>query len=167
LVSIAGVSISAAFLRPRNAVDDSLNRCLIQATVRIAPQGDPIRGCGVIVDQLNGLVVTVADVMGERENASVFFPCLMNGDNVEKGRERAESESAAKVVYRDRVRRLVVLRIEHCPDGTASLPLGTWQCSPGQSLHSVYSHAKDAETTATSWSFSRGHIQQTLMVPHL
>jgi hypothetical protein len=122
--------------------------------VRIAPQGDSIRGCGVIVDQRNSLVVTVADVMGDRDSASIFHESL-------------ESGIAVKVVFRDPLRRLVLLHLERWPEGAAALPLGTGPCSPGQFLHSVYGLAIASEAAPSSWSFSRGRMQQTLMVPHL
>jgi hypothetical protein len=163
VVGIACASVSLAFLLPRRNPDDSLNR-LLHATVRIAPQGEAIRGCGVIVDEANRLVVvTVADVMNNREDASIFFPHL-------KGEEKgssAESGVPAKVIYRDPVRRLIILRLDSLREGAAALPLGHWPCSPGQQLHSVYSHDNCSETTQASWSFSRGRMQQTLMVPHL
>ena len=162
-VGIACASVSLAFLLPGRNPDDSLNRRLLQATVRIAPQGEAIRGCGVIVDEANRLVATVADLMKDREGATIFFP---HPKGEEKG-SSAESGVPAKVIYRDPVRRLAILRLDSLPEGAAALPLGDWPCSPGEHLHSVYSHDKGSEIDQASWSFGRGRMQQTLMVPHL
>jgi len=63
-----------------SVADDSLFGRLLQSTVSIAPQGEPIRGCGVLVDGESRLIVTVPGVIGDHDTVYVW-PANENGAN--------------------------------------------------------------------------------------
>ncbi len=99
----------SAFALP--APDKSLYRHILQATVCIAPQGEAIRGLGVLIDQKERLVMTVAAVMHDRENANTSLALGNPGNSQEIVTPSGESKIAAQVVYRDeaRVRHSIML----------------------------------------------------------
>ncbi len=159
----AGVSLDQAPL----ALDGPLYRHLLRATVCISSQDGTFRGCGVLVDQADRLVVTVAEVVGDRENASAY---LVSGDRWEIQNLVDPSlafKIAAKVVHRDPSRRLVLLHLERWPEGAATLPLGAWTGSPGKVLHSVYQEGQNHSTLPEhTWSCGLARVRQSLMLPH-
>jgi hypothetical protein len=152
-----------AFALP--APDESLYRHLLQATVCITPQGEAFRGLGVLVDQKERLVVTLAEVMKDRENASADLAIGRSGDTQELASPSVEYKIAAKVVYRDEARKLVLLRLERWPDGAAALPLGDW--TGHQVLHSVYRQDQNLSGHPEGiWSFGLAQVRHSIMLPH-
>lgn len=177
LVAVAVVSISFSahrWLRTSSpsestppAPDESLYRRLLQATVCIASEGDAIRGCGVLVDRIEKLAVTIEGVIGDRESVSTCLGSASYMDAQGFMDASARCEIAAKVVYRDPEHRLVLLCLEKWPEAAAVLPLGEWAHSPGQTLHAVYHNAPDSSAQLEwSWSFGCGRVRQILMPPH-
>jgi hypothetical protein len=148
-------------------LDEALYHRILQATLRIAPEGNQIVGCGVLIDSKEKLVVTHEAVMGDRESASA---CLASAHCVDAEGlidASAKSNIVAKVVFRLHERHLILLRLETWPEGAAVLPLGEWTHSPGQTLHAVYHQAPNPSALAEwLWSYGCGRVRQIIMTAH-
>src|SRR5438128_7273864 len=59
--------------------DEVLYRRMLQALAYVVPEGEHTGGCGVLVDQQERLVVTVARLVGEKTTARVSFACAGDG----------------------------------------------------------------------------------------
>jgi hypothetical protein len=143
--------------------DGALHRRMLQALAYVVPEGAETGGYGILVDQQNRLIVTVARLLGEKASARVFFGLAGAGDaSLSLG---PQAGTLATVVFRDSTRGLVLLRLERLPAGAASLPLGEW--APRSMLHSVHSQQpRAASTEARAVSYCEGRIERILMPPH-
>jgi hypothetical protein len=141
----------------------ALHHRLLQALAYVVPEGAEAGGYGVLVEQRDRLIVTVARLLGEKAAAHVFFAPAGATDAAYP--ISAQAGTIATVVFRDSARGLVLLRLERLPAGAASLPLGKW--APASMLHSVHSRQPPvASPEARTVSYSEGRIERILMPPH-
>lgn len=143
--------------------DESLHCRLRQSLVRIAPEGGAGGGSGTLLDREARLVVTTESAVGDRPEARVFFP----PDPATAA--AAGPAIAARVVYRDACRRVVLLRLDRVPGWTLPVPLGEQAVvAPGRRLLSVRLTDPAGQTPAEgpSWSDTRAEIGQVYQPPH-
>jgi hypothetical protein len=153
-------------------MDDRLSRRLLRATVRIVPGGGEIGGCGTLIDLENRLVVTLGNVVGDRENARVYFSTQLPPENTAvpglPAQDKEPTGIAGHVVFRDPKRGLVLLRLERLSEGAASLSLADQVLTTGQVLSSLHGMRADLPgPDGHSCSYSRGEIRQVFMPPHV
>ena len=143
--------------------DGALYHRLLQALTYVVPESAEAGGYGILVDQQDRLIVTVARLLGEKASAHVFFaPAGAMDAAYPIG---AQAGTLATVVFRDSTRGLVLLRLERLPTGALSLPLGKW--APGSMLHSVRcQQSRGASPQAPAVSYCEGRIERILMPPH-
>jgi hypothetical protein len=145
--------------------NEALHHGIQQALAYIVPEGGDKGGCGVLIDQQERLVVTVARHMGERTGARISFAGTHGIDSTHS--ISADAGTVGDVVFRDSTRSLVLLRLQHLPAGAAALPLGDWTPSTTMMLHSVRSSQPGAASArAHAWSYCQGKIERILMRPH-
>jgi S1-C subfamily serine protease len=131
--------------------------------VRVAPEGGD-GGSGTLLDREARLVVTTESTVGDGQEARVFFP----PDPATPG-AADEPAVAARVVYRDACRRVVLLRLDRVPGWALPVPLGERAAlAPGRLLVSVRPSdaAGQAPGEKPSWSDTRAEIAQVYQPPH-
>jgi hypothetical protein len=146
-------------------LDESLHRRLRQSLVRIDPEGGDGGGSGTLLDLGARLVATTEPAVGDRSEVRVVFP----PDPATP--DAAEQPAiAARVIYRDVCRRVVLLRLERVPSWALPMPLGGERAAfePGRLLVSVRSPdgAGQAPAEKSSWSDTQAEIAQIYQPPH-
>lgn len=119
-------------------------------------------GTGSLVHMQQRLILTNYHVVGDRDNARVFFPIFVKekGKNklvVERDVYKSSSGSiAGKVVSRDKKKDLALIQLEAVPEGAKPLMLAADGAGPGQRLHSIGNPgASDA-----LWVYTSGTCRQ-------
>jgi hypothetical protein len=157
---VLGAALGAWFLRTpgvpaqAGAADDpSLYPRLLHAVVRIAADGGKGGGCGTVIDAERRLVISVAAVVGDREQVPVDFV------------DGSAQAAVGRVVHRNPSRNLVVLRLDRLPESALPLSEGQEPPAPGQVLFTV--RADGAGAAGRSWTYARGELERVIMPPHL
>jgi S1-C subfamily serine protease len=165
LLFVAGVGLSS---QPARAADDGADK-IYKRTLRstvwvVVPLGGnkAATGTGSLVDVKHRLILTNYHVVGDHDEATVFFPIIeKNGKTEEILAERSMymkkgARIKGKVVARSPKADLALIQIERVPDGALPLYIARESPSPGQRLHSIGNPgASDA-----LWVYTQGTVRQ-------
>jgi S1-C subfamily serine protease len=135
---------------------------LVPIGERVAtPTGTRIRamtGTGSLIDVKRALILTNYHVVGDRDEAMVYFPIIEKGQAIaeRKAYQQGGHSIRARVVHRDTKRDLALLQLEHVPHGAQALSLAKESPVPGMRLHSIGNPgASDA-----LWAYTSGTVRQ-------
>jgi S1-C subfamily serine protease len=166
LATVLGVGLATGPVRAADGEggEKVYQRALLSTVWVLIPVGNgkATTGTGSLINVPRKLVLTNYHVVGEKENAFVFFPVIKR----EKGKTRVVAERDAylkggarvpgKVVARDSKRDLALIQLEALPEGARALPLAQDGPDPGQRLHSIGNPgASDA-----LWVYTSGTVRQ-------
>lgn len=97
-------------------------------------------GTGVLIDRETRLVVTNQHVVSNHDSVEVFFPAVAGGRVVSDPTHYLNSRQSlgipAKVVARDPLRDIAVLKLDRIPDEAVEIEIGS-PGRPGQNIHSI------------------------------
>jgi len=116
-------------------------------------------GTCFVVDRERRLVVTCRHVVGECEEALVYFPAVRDGA-VQVENTHYLTKTAARVgqvVATDRVADLALIRLSSLPEGAEALPLASAGPEPGSNVHSIGNSSLG--TCGALWRYTRGEVR--------
>jgi S1-C subfamily serine protease len=123
--------------------------------------GKVASGSGSLIDLKDRLVLTNFHVVGDVEGANVFFPSYRQNDDLIAERSYYVDNSTrlahkGKVVARDRMRDLALIKLEDVPKNVVALPLAEKGVSPGQTVHSI----GNPGSSGALWVYTPGKVRQ-------
>jgi hypothetical protein len=118
------------------------------------------QGTGSLIDRRRQLILTNYHVVGDVDQATVFFPVYRDGRAV--GEKSYYSQRArelgirGRVVARDKRADIALIQIERVPDGAQALSLAPAPAQPGQTVHSLGNPGK----SDALWVYTPGRVRQ-------
>lgn len=115
--------------------------------VNLNSDGNASVGSGVVVDRSRGLIVTCYHVSEPADEVKVFFPYRDGSGHLQSDQKyyvrnynelsRTGYAAAGRVIARDKVKDLAVLRVEKLPEETRSISLAKEDPQPNDMLQAI------------------------------
>lgn len=154
----------AAFLAVKGTAEANpqIYRRVLHSTgwVVVPAKGDLAAGTCFVVDQKNRLAITCRHVVGQAQEALIYFPVDNKGElAVDSGYYLKRMPAIhARVVARDAPRDLALLQLDSIPAGIEALPLATHSPCPGDVVHSIGNSG--LADSGTLWWYTQGYVRQ-------
>jgi hypothetical protein len=116
-------------------------------------------GTCFVVDRERRLVITCRHVIGECEEALIYFPTVRDGAVTVEGTHYLTKTTArvGQVIAIDREGDLALLRLPSLPEGAEALPLASANPEPGSNVHSIGNSSLGS--CGALWRYTRGEVR--------
>lgn len=116
-------------------------------------------GTCFVVDRERRLAVTCRHVVGDSPDCLVYFPRYHDGEALVDANDYLDGVAAltGRVIARDEVRDLALLRLDGLPDGVSAVPLAARSPEPGESVYSVGNSG--LADGGYLWRYTRGDVR--------
>ncbi|MBX9581663.1 MAG: serine protease [Gemmataceae bacterium] len=149
--------------KPTTEAGVSVYRKVLKSVVWVhSDRGDGRKatGSGALIDKGRRLVLTNYHVVGNVQDATVYFPAFDGKKVVPERRyylERARGLGIpGEVVEVDKAADLALIRIDRVPAGAEELPIAADSPDPGQTVHSVGNPGR----SGALWVYTPGKVRQ-------
>jgi S1-C subfamily serine protease len=160
---LLGVALAALCLASAGVgrADSLIYQSLLRSTGLVEvpdPEGSVTYGTCWVVDRQRGFALTNEHVVGDAAEAVVYFPAYRDGTAIPElaHYHRQVAAVRGRVVHRDVLRDLALLRLDALPDDVAALPLAAHGAGPGDAVHSL---GNSGVTTGTLWRYTAGTVR--------
>ena len=118
-------------------------------------------GAGALIDAKRRLVVTNYHVVGDKNEAFVYFPAFSRKGELITEKEVYQKTGAripGKVIARESKQDLALIQLAVLPKGAKALPIANKSASPGQTVHSI----GNPGGTAALFVYTKGSVRSVV-----